>query len=71
MAGTARRLLARRLKELREKGRITQQELAEKAGLDYKHYQSIEGRHPPNVTIDSLERLAKALNVPVADLLRF
>ena len=70
MAATARRFLARRLKELRERAGTTQQELAEKAGLDYKHYQSIEGRHPPNVTIDSLERLAKSLNVPLSDLLK-
>lgn len=71
MGGTARRFLARRLKELRERNGLTQQELAEKAGLDYKHFQSLEGKQPPNVTIDTIERLARALKTSVADLLRF
>ncbi len=70
MAGATRRLVGRRLKRLRERRGFTQQELAEKAEMDYKHLQSLEGTSPPNITIDSLERLAKALNVPVSDLLR-
>ena len=71
MAGTARRLLAKRLKQLRKHHGVTQQKLAEEANLDYKHLQALEGKQPPNITIDSLERLAKALGVSLSELLKF
>ena len=64
-------LLAKRLRNLRQHHRYTQQAIAEKARLDYKYYQSIEGKRPPNVTFDSLERLAKAFNISISDLLHF
>jgi len=70
MAGTIRRILAKRLKVLRERRGLTQQGLAERANLDYKHLQSLEGKRPPNVTLDTLERLARALSTSPADLLR-
>lgn len=71
MAGRARLLLAKRLRQLRKRYGYTQQMIAERSGLDYKYYQSIEGKHPPNVTIDSLERLAKAFRLSLAELLKF
>ena len=70
MAGNARRLLAKRLRYLREQRRLTQQMVAEKSGLDYKYYQTIEGKRPPNVTIDSLERLAKAFRISLSELVK-
>lgn len=71
MAGSARSLLAKRLRQLRKQHGYTQQVVAEKSGLDYKYYQSIEGKRPPNVTIDSLERLAKAFKTTLFKLLDF
>ena len=70
MASTTRRLLASRLRQLRKRYSYTQQMVAEKSGLDYKYYQTLEGKTPPNVTLDSLERLAKAFSLSPWRLLR-
>lgn len=70
MAGTSRALLAGRLKELRGRRGYTQQAVAEKSRLDYKYYQRIEGKRPPNLTVDSLERLARVFGVGLAELLQ-
>lgn len=70
MSWERRLLLAKRLRRLRQRHRYTQQMVAEKARLDYKYYQSIEGKRPPNVTFDSLERLAKAFGISLSELLR-
>jgi transcriptional regulator with XRE-family HTH domain len=57
-----------RLKRLREARGMTQQELADKAGISREHLARLEGaRHDP--TLGLLERLAKALRVKVARLL--
>ena len=67
-----RRQISNRMRELRAKRGLTQQELAEAANLDYKTIQRLEGkkaRFYPNV--DTLERVAKALKVSVSKLLDF
>jgi transcriptional regulator with XRE-family HTH domain len=71
MAGKSNVRLAKRLKELREQYGFTQHEVAERSGIDYKYYQTIEGKHPPNITLNSIGRLAKAFDLSPADLLRF
>ena len=71
MSRDTRLLLSKRLRQLRQRYHYTQQAVAEKARLDYKYYQSIEGKRPPNVTFDSLERLAKALGISLSELLKF
>ncbi len=63
--------LGKRIKELRAKKKITQEELAGTAGIDYKYLQTIEGKNPPNVKIETLEKIAKALDVPIGKLLNF
>ena len=70
MSRDGRLLLAKRLRQLRQYHRYTQQTVAEKARLDYKYYQSIEGKRPPNVTFDSLERLANAFGLSLPELLK-
>ncbi len=70
MSQTSRLLLAKQLRQLRQRHHYTQQAVAEKARLDYKYYQSIEGKRPPNVTFDSLERLAKAFGISLSELLK-
>ena len=70
MSREGRSLLAKRLRWLRQRHHYTQQTVAEKARLDYKYYQSIEEKHPPNVTFDSLERLAKAFGISLSELLK-
>lgn len=57
-----------RLKEWRLKRKLTQQELADEADIEYKYLQRIEGKKPPAVRIDMIEKLAKALKVKPSSL---
>jgi len=71
MAKDIRKQISNRIRELRAKRGLTQQELAEAADLDYKTIQRLEGkktRFYPNV--DTLERIARALGVSVSGLLK-
>lgn len=49
---------------------MTQQQLAELADLDYKHIQLLEGKRAPYARIDTLEKLARGLGVPVSRLIK-
>lgn len=71
MEYTIRRKLGRKIKELREKYFYTQEELSEIADIDYKYIQRIEGKKPPALKIDTIEKLAKALKVKPYNLLKF
>ena len=60
--------MGRRLKTLRVKNDLSRQELAEKAGLSREYIRLLEaGLYDP--TVGTMQRLAKALGVPVAELL--
>jgi len=61
--------LALRIRELREKHGYTQEKLAELAGIDYKHIQLLESKHPSNVKIETIEKLAKAFKISLSDFL--
>ena len=63
----AAKLLGARIRELRQERKLTQEEAAHRARLDYKHLQLIE-QGGTNVTLASLVGLAKALDVPLAAL---
>lgn len=63
--------LSKRIKELRVKCRYTQEKLSEVADIDYKYIQRIEGKNPPALKTDTIDRLAKALKVKPAELLKF
>ena len=63
--------LARRLRQLRLKKGYTQEQAAERADLDIRYYQRLESKNPNAVKIDTLERLAKGLGVPVWKLVQF
>jgi transcriptional regulator with XRE-family HTH domain len=49
--------------------RLSQEELSEKAGL-HRTYIGMVERAEKNITIISASKLARALNVPLADLFR-
>jgi transcriptional regulator with XRE-family HTH domain len=66
----ARLILAKRVKEVREKRGMTQEKLASSTGIDYKYIQRIEGKNPPAVRIDTIEKIAQALKTTCADLLK-
>jgi transcriptional regulator with XRE-family HTH domain len=70
--GTNIRLkLAKKIKALRKARNITQEKLAEIAKIDYKYIQKIEGNSPPALRVDTIDRIAKALNVTPSELLDF
>jgi transcriptional regulator with XRE-family HTH domain len=60
--------LGTRLKQLRKARRLTQEQLAERAGLSYKFIGEIE-RGRGNPTLTTLAALGEALGVPLIDLL--
>jgi transcriptional regulator with XRE-family HTH domain len=63
----ARNRLARRIKGLRLVRSLTQEKLAQRAGLAPRHLQKIEAAEV-NVTLASLVRLAEALGVDICQL---
>jgi len=71
METSIRLKLGKRIKKLRAKCGYTQERLADLAELDYKYLQKIEGKNPPALKIDTIEKLARALKVKPAELLKF
>ena len=69
VSSDARRLFAKRLRQIRQVKGLSQEALADLAGLHRTYVGSVE-RSERNVSIDSMERLAKALEVDIAELLR-
>ena len=58
-----------RIKILRKRQKISQEELAARSGISRGYLARLEtGRHDPTIT--TLEKLAKALKVPVGKLLK-
>ena len=65
-----KKLIGVRIKELRKQAGLTQEQLAEQVGLDSRHLSRLEvGRHFPS--LDSLERIATALGIPLAEFFKF
>lgn len=69
MSSTARIIFAKRLKQIRQSRGLSQEELAEIAGLHRTYVGSVE-RGERNVSIDNMERLSKALEVDITELLK-
>jgi len=64
------RKIANRIKELRKISALTQEQLAEKANIDYKFFQKIEtGKR--NITVNTLIRICDGLNVTLKDFFNF
>lgn len=61
--------LGKKIKSLRAKHKITQEDLAEITGIEYKYLQKIERENPPNITLKTLAKLAQALKTTPAKLL--
>lgn len=71
MESNIRLKLGMNIKRLRKKYGYTQEKLSELTNIDYKYIQRIEGKNPPAIKIDTIEKLAKALNVKPSELLDF
>ena len=60
-----------KIRTLREKLKLTQEEAARRAGLTNRQYwNSIETAQRKNLTVETLEKVAKALGVKAKDLLK-
>lgn len=64
----AKRLVAR-VRQLREARALSQEAFAERAGLKYKHYQAWEAGRKIDIRFSTLEKLAKACEVELWQLL--
>lgn len=62
--------LGARVRSLRKRNELTQQEAAEVASIETKHWQLIEAGGT-NPTLATLLAVARALDVDLAELLRF
>lgn len=71
MAESIRIKFGNHLRQMRKKRGWTQEGLAERADIAYKHVQRLEGRHPSPVKIDTIEKLAKAFGIKPSKLLDF
>jgi transcriptional regulator with XRE-family HTH domain len=65
-----RKAFGEKVRALRKHKKISQEELADKAGLHHTYVGVIE-RAEQAATLDTVEKLAQALNVEVKDLFRF
>ena len=62
-------LMGKRVRQLRIERGLKQEEMC-RFGFDYKYYQRIEYGEK-NLTLKSLNKLAKAFGVPMSELFRF
>lgn len=67
---TTKILLGRRIKQIRKRQGLTQEMLAEQAGISAQYVSNIE-RGKENPTLDLLLRLADALKIPLGELCDF
>ena len=62
--------LGRVIQQLREAQGMTQRDLAGKAGVTQAYVAQLEGGTKKNPSLEILKRIAKALGVPVTELLK-
>jgi transcriptional regulator with XRE-family HTH domain len=63
--------LASRLRRLRKELKLTQEDMAERSGLDYRDYQRLESRKPLDSRLSTLEKVAKGFGIPLWKLFKF
>ncbi len=63
--------LGQKLRKLRAQIKWTQEEASAQAGINFTHYVRLESTRPNAVTIDTLEKLAKAFKTTPSKLLDF
>jgi transcriptional regulator with XRE-family HTH domain len=61
----------KRLRALREERKLTQEKLAQKAGISLYYLQLLEGKKPKNPSLLVLEKLSKAFDMQVWELVKF
>ena len=61
--------LLERLRALRLVAGLTQEQFSERAGISYKYYQAVEAGRKRELRLSTLERLARAYELEVWELL--
>ena len=69
MAESSKTNLVKKVKQLREKLCLSQEKLARLADVSNNTIINIEAGKQDNPTIDTLKKVAKALNIPVEELI--
>ena len=70
MAATpTRKQFGKKLRELRKKTNLSQEELGFRAGIHRTYVGSIE-RGEQNISVDNIHKLAKALKISVSELFK-
>lgn len=69
VSSDARKLFAKKLRQIRQAQGLSQETLADLAGLHRTYVGSVE-RSERNVSIDNIERLARALEVDIVEFFR-
>jgi transcriptional regulator with XRE-family HTH domain len=69
ITGVTVRLLAERLRQLRYRQGLTQEQFAEAAGISYKFYQQIESGRKKQLWLETVERLAVGFGLEAWQLL--
>jgi transcriptional regulator with XRE-family HTH domain len=64
-----RKLVARRIQQLRRKAGLTQEDMRDH-GFGYRHYQRLEAGEK-DLRLSTLNRIANTFKIPVRDLLDF
>ena len=70
MAESSKNNIARTVKRLREKTGLSQEKLARLADVSNNTIINIEAGKQDNPTIETLKKIAKALNIPIEDLIK-
>ena len=60
---------SRTLKRLRTEKNLTQEELAQRSGLDYKYFQKLEGQSPSSPTLSTMNKLARGLGLSLPEFI--
>lgn len=68
MQNDPKKLLGKRIREIRVSTGVSQEALADKAGVHRTYMGSVE-RGERNISLENIVRIARALRVPPADLL--
>jgi len=70
MAESSKNNIAKTVRRLREKMGISQEKLARLADVSNNTIINIEAGKQGNPTIETLKKIAKALNTPIEDLIK-
>jgi len=71
MKTSIRRDLGKKIKETRRRLGYTQERFSGLVNIDYKYIQRIEGKNPPDIRVETIQRIAKALKTTPSKLLDF